>query len=70
MSKNYNKKIRKKQDNDVDADVAQLEWSNNKCYASTFRYIQITNNQSNTQFHNLLTYLIVSGQTKMVGLYD
>ena len=33
-------KLKKKKDNDVDANVAQLEHSNNKCYASTFRYIQ------------------------------
>ena len=32
-------KLKKKKDNDVDANVAQLEHSNNKCYASTFRYI-------------------------------
>ena len=36
--KNY-RKIGKKNDNDVDADVAQLEHSNNKWYASAFRYI-------------------------------
>ena len=41
MLKNYYKKIRKKQDNDVDPDVAQLECNNNKYYASAFRYIQI-----------------------------
>ena len=28
--------VKKKKDNDVNADVAQLEHSNNKCYASTF----------------------------------
>ena len=38
LKKNY-RKIGKKNDNDVDADVVQLEWSNNKCYASAFRYI-------------------------------
>ena len=26
---------------DIDVDVAQLERSNNKCYASAFRYIYI-----------------------------
>ena len=41
MLKNYYKKIRKKQDNDVDPDVTQLECNNNKYYASVFRYIQI-----------------------------
>ena len=40
LKKNY-RKIGKKNDNDVDADVAQLEWSNNKCYALAFRYIYI-----------------------------
>ena len=35
------KKIGKKKDNDVNADVAQLERSNNKYYTSAFRYIQI-----------------------------
>ena len=30
---------KKEKDNDMDADVAQQECSNNKCYASTFRYI-------------------------------
>ena len=39
MLKNYYKKIRKKQDNDVDPDVTQLECNNNKYYASVFRYI-------------------------------
>ena len=38
VKKNY-RKIGKKNDNDVDADVVQLEHSNNKCYVSTFRYI-------------------------------
>ena len=38
FKKNY-RKIGKKNDNDVDAAVAQLERSNNKCYASAFRYI-------------------------------
>ena len=41
MLKNYYKKIRKKQDNDVAADMTQLERSNNKCYTSSFRYIYI-----------------------------
>ena len=40
VKKNY-RKIGKKNDNDVDADVVQLEHSNNKCYVSTFRYIQM-----------------------------
>ena len=31
----------KDNDNEVDDDVAQLECNNNKCYVSTFRYIQI-----------------------------
>ena len=31
----------KKNDNEVDDDVTQLERSNNKCYVSAFRYIQI-----------------------------
>ena len=38
LKKNY-RKIGKKNDNDVDADVAQLERNNNTCYTSTFRYI-------------------------------
>ena len=33
--------MEKKFDNDVDPVVAQLERSNNKCYASTFKYIYI-----------------------------
>ena len=40
LKKNY-RKIGKKNDNNMDANVAQLERSNNKCYASTFRYIEI-----------------------------
>ena len=40
LKKNY-RKIWKKNDNDVDANLAQLKCSNNKCYASTFRYIYI-----------------------------
>ena len=34
-------KLGEKKDNDVDVDVAQLEQSNDKCYASIFRYIYI-----------------------------
>ena len=37
--RNNYRKIGKKKDNDVDANVAQLECSNNKCYALTFIYI-------------------------------
>ena len=37
--KNNYKKIGKKKVNDVDADVAQLEHSNNKCCASVYIYI-------------------------------
>ena len=40
--KNY-RKIGKKNDNDLDVDVARLECSNNKCYAPTFRYIDDCN---------------------------
>ena len=36
--KNY-RKIEKKNDNDMDADVVQLERSNSKCYALAFKYI-------------------------------
>ena len=32
-------KLEKKNDNNVDADVVQLERSNNKYYISAFRYI-------------------------------
>ena len=39
MLKNNYRKIRKKKDNDVDADVAQLECNNNKYYGSAFRNI-------------------------------
>ena len=39
MLKNYNKIGKKKKDNDVDADMTQLERSNNRCYALAFRYI-------------------------------
>ena len=38
MLNNY-RKIEKKKDNDIDANVTQLERSNNKYYASVFRYI-------------------------------
>ena len=38
LKKNY-RKIGKKNDNNVDADVVQLERSNNKYYISAFRYI-------------------------------
>ena len=38
LKKNY-RKIEKKNDNDMDANVAQLKRSNNKCYVSAFRYI-------------------------------
>ena len=34
-------KIGKKKDNDIDADVAQLERNKNKYYASAFRNIQM-----------------------------
>ena len=40
--KNNFRKIGKKKDNDVDADMVQLERNNNKCYTSAFRYIQIS----------------------------
>ena len=39
MLKNNYRKIEKKKDNDVDADVAQREYSNIKCYASAFSNI-------------------------------
>ena len=38
LKKNY-RKIRKKKDNDVDADVVQREYSNIKRYASAFSNI-------------------------------
>ena len=38
MLNNY-RKIEKKKDNDIDVNVPQLERSNNKYYASVFRYI-------------------------------
>ena len=41
MFKNYRKIGKKKLDSDVDADVAKLKYSNNKCYDSAFRYIYI-----------------------------
>ena len=39
MLKNNYRKIEKKKDNDVDADVAQREYSNFKRYASVFSNI-------------------------------
>ena len=39
MLKKIVEKLERKEDNDMDADVAHLERSNNKCYASAFRYI-------------------------------
>ena len=41
MLKNNYRKIRKKKDNDIDANVAQREHNNIKRYASTFSNIQI-----------------------------
>ena len=38
LKKNY-RKIEKKNDNDMNANVVQLKRSNNKCYVSAFRYI-------------------------------
>ena len=38
VKKNY-RKIENKKDNDMDADVTQLECSDNKCYTLAFRYI-------------------------------
>ena len=38
LKKNY-RKIEKKKGNDVDADVAQREYNNFKCYASAFSNI-------------------------------
>ena len=35
------RKKKKKKDNDMNIDVAQLEYSNSKCYVSAFRNIQI-----------------------------
>ena len=40
-SKIIEKLEKKKKDSDVDADVAKLKYSNNKCYDSAFRYIYI-----------------------------
>ena len=40
VKKNY-KKIEKKKDNNVDTDVAQLEYNNNKYYTLAFKYIYI-----------------------------
>ena len=40
VKKKY-RKIEKKNNNNVDTDVAQSEYSNNKCYTSSFRYILI-----------------------------
>ena len=39
MLKNNYKKIRKKNDNDVDADVTRCEYSNIKCYVLVFSNI-------------------------------
>ena len=36
-------KLEKKNNNDMDAEVAQLKRNTNKCYTSTFRYILVTN---------------------------
>ena len=38
MLKKIYRKIGNKKDNDMNADVTQLERSNNTCYASTFKY--------------------------------
>jgi len=40
MLKKIIEKLEKKLDNDVDADVTQLERNNNKCYASAYIYIE------------------------------
>ena len=40
LKKNH-RKIENKKDNEVDADVAQQEHNNNKCYVSVFRDIYI-----------------------------
>ena len=37
VKKNY-RKIGKKNDNDMDTNMAQVEHNNNKCYAPIFRY--------------------------------
>ena len=34
-------KLERKKNDDVNACIAQLEYSNNKCYTSVFRYIYI-----------------------------
>ena len=39
MLKNNYMKIGKNNDNDVDIDMAQLEYGNNKCYTLSFRYL-------------------------------
>ena len=39
MLKEFIGKIEKKKDNNMSANVVQLEHSNNKFYASVFRYI-------------------------------
>ena len=39
MLKKIYRKIGKKNDNDMNADVAQPEYINNKCYVSAFRYL-------------------------------
>ena len=41
MLKTIIRKLERKKVNDVDADVAQLEHSNNKCCASVYIYIYI-----------------------------
>ena len=41
MLKNIIRKCEKKNDNDVETNMAQLERSNNKCYASAFKCIQV-----------------------------
>ena len=55
LKKNY-RKIGKKQDNDVEANVAQLECSNNKCYALAFKYIQSC---KNLMWHNIYLFILV-----------
>ena len=42
MLKKIYRKFGNKKDNDVNADVAQLERNNNKCSVLTFRYIYTT----------------------------
>ena len=41
MLKNIIRKCEKKNNNDVKTNMAQLERSNNKCYASAFKCIQV-----------------------------